>query len=113
MISIVLLFKIIGIIGLIVSWIWMLRTVRRTARRFEYLKEQYDARITAVERSSPAEEAGVPDAALAETRRRAIESERRFTEGIASILNFSHTSTNVSAADTLDSGNSKTGRKGD
>jgi hypothetical protein len=32
----------------------------------------------------------VDDGDLAETKRKALEAERRFTEGIASILNFSY-----------------------
>lgn len=93
MISIVLLIKIIGVICFAVVWLCMYRTIRRTVRRLEYLRAHCDARLDALAQyTGLTEGGGAPEAALAETRQKALEAERRFTEGIASILNFSHTS---------------------
>jgi hypothetical protein len=122
MISIVLLLKLLGGIGVVLCWVYVWRLALRTERRMECLKEHYDARITAIARQSAALEKqqasheDETDAELNEARRKALEAERRFSEGIASILNFSPTITSV--ADALASGDktaydAATGRKGD
>lgn len=110
MISIVLLFKIICCIGFIVSWVFMYRRLRRTERRLECLKEHSDERVSAlaesVERMGALGEPGNED--HAETKRKAIEAERLFTEGIASILNFS-----AARADDRTAFDASTGKKGE
>lgn len=89
MISLLLLLKIIGAICFIAGWVFMYRIVRRTERRLECLKEHYDARLSALAEAGSGAEAGGPEEEARESRLRALEAERRFTEGIASIFNFS------------------------
>lgn len=84
MISIVLLLKIIGMICFIGGWVYMFRVVRRTERRLERLKAHFDEQLA----QSALLSDDMGEAELKETRRRALEAERRFTEGIASVLNF-------------------------
>ncbi len=117
MISIVLLLKIIGVITVAAVWLGMYQSIRRRLLRLERYRERYDASLDALaRRPGQAGEEGEPDAELKEARRKAAEAERRFTEGIASILNFSHTSAQPrdvlipcdSASHTAD-----TGRKGE
>ncbi|NMA25991.1 MAG: hypothetical protein GX936_10055 [Clostridiales bacterium] len=79
MISVVLLLKIIGVLCFIAGWACLVLYVRRTALRLEELRAYCEERL-----DMPARE---PD----EERRTALEAERRFTEGIANILNYSHT----------------------
>jgi hypothetical protein len=132
MISIVLLLKLLGGISFILCLVYIWRLALRTERRMECLKEHYDARISAIARQQAAHEKqtaaheGDTDGERTESRRKALEAERRFSEGIASILNFSPTSISAadvsvadgSAADAMASGDktpvdSGTGRKGD
>jgi hypothetical protein len=129
MISIVLLLKLLGGVGVVLCWVYIWRLALRTERRMECLKEHYDARISAIAKQNASlekqnaslmkQQASLEDetdAELLETRRKALEAERRFSEGIASILNFSATVTSV--ADAMASGDKTaydagTGRKGD
>ncbi|NLA87897.1 MAG: hypothetical protein GX847_11595 [Clostridiales bacterium] len=117
MISIVLLLKIIGVIIVAAVWLGMYQSIRRRLWRLERCRERYDARLDALVRQvGQAEGESEPDAELKEARRKAAEAERRFTEGVASILNFSHTS--AQPGDILTSGDSishiaETGRKGE
>lgn len=110
MISLILLLKIIGGICFIVSWVFMFLRIRRTQRYLECLREHCDGRLDAMVQSiEQGREADEPENGdLAEARRRAIEAERRFTEGMASILNFSCTS-----ARELIAGDLNTGKKGE
>lgn len=91
MISIGLLLKIIGGICFIGGWAFMYRNIRRVARRLECLGAHCDERLTAM--AETVARMGVDDEAekrdLAETRRKALEAEKCFTEGIANILNYS------------------------
>ncbi len=118
MISIVLLLKIIGAIGLIASWVFMYRIVRGTQHQLESLRKHCDEHLSAMALSlAQADDDGADDSALAESRRRALEAERRFTEGITSILNFNQPTGLYAAgaltADVLSEGNVTTGRKGE
>jgi hypothetical protein len=92
MISIVLLLKILGVMCLAAGWVGLWLYIRRTVLRLERLHEQCEERLDALEElMGPARGADTQEPERAEERRKALEAERRFTEGIASILNFSHT----------------------
>lgn len=88
MVSIALLMKIIGGGLILAGWLWLFQTVRQIAHRLECLREHCEARIGAVAQAMPTAEEDIPEE-LNEARLRAMEAERRFTEGVASILNFS------------------------
>ena len=120
MISIVLLIKIIVGICFFASWFFMFLNVRRTQRQLECLREYCDERLTAMAQiiAQAVEDDEPQNNDLAEARRRALEAERRFTEGITSILNFSSSSARDSsmgnaAAGDLTAGYSITGKKGE
>lgn len=89
MISIILLVKIIGGICFIISWVFMFLGLRRMQRQFECLYEHCDERLTAMAQSigQSGDDSAADD--LTESQHKAAEAERRFNEGIASILNFS------------------------
>ena len=109
MISLVLLLKIIGGVCLAGSWGLMYRAVRRTEGRLECLREHCEERLTVLaEAVALLEDSGVPeDDNLAEAKRKAVEAERLFTEGIASILNF-----NASLSSDRPVGYGMSGKKG-
>jgi hypothetical protein len=93
MISIVLLLRILAGIGIVVCWAYIWRLAVRTERHLLCLKEHYDARLSALAQPEAPElsEPELMGPELIEARLKALEAERRFTEGIAGILNYSHT----------------------
>lgn len=111
MISIVLLLKILGGIGLVWGWGYLLCRVRRTERRLGCFKEHFHERLTAIA-NAPKEE--TPEGELLEARRKAVEAERLFTEGIASILGYEY-APSAPASDILAAGGKSAAgeRKGD
>ncbi|NLT13484.1 MAG: hypothetical protein GXY05_03980 [Clostridiales bacterium] len=90
MISIVLLLKIIGVLCFTAGWVCLGLYVRRTALRLESLRAYCEEKLAVLE------EQGGP-------------AERCFTEGIANILNFSHT---ASQADMMPAGDADTRQTG-
>jgi hypothetical protein len=110
MISVVLLTKIIGGICLMMSWVFMLFNIRRMRRELVCLREAYDERLTAMAEAVAAmgDTDEPDDNSLAEAKRKALEAERRFTEGVASILNF-----NAPLSGEQTSGCEMTGKKGE
>ncbi len=108
MISIVLLLKIVAGISIVLCWAYVWRLAVRTEQHLECLKEHYDARLSDFARQVD----------MRETEPGAKEAERRFSEGVASILNYSHRSAGAeelrTAAEALIPGQlTGNGRKGD
>jgi CRISPR/Cas system CMR-associated protein Cmr5 small subunit len=72
--------------------IWAsLYTADSVKGKIECLREHCDERMSAlaVSMSEHIADTGAEDAELKESMRQAIEAERRYTEGVANILNFS------------------------